>query len=515
MLRRLVRGACRAFKGIPRTYEKVFDRLRRHAFFVTIGLVLLVGVVDPLGITSGTNAISERLIYRIVAPHYQKADPASITVVLLDDESVAKLNSGRGYPIGMGDHGLILEQILCERPKAVFMDIAFRNARDDDNSAELAEAARMRKRGDSCDLLEPGDPDLQAISPVLVGRVEAPGSGCDIAFGEVSETCGNASLLDFLQATRPVTLSGMPDDTRYPMVAATREASGGENSPTLTPAPQLFEIACRDMRYAPGCDDRNTLTAKLEGRDTVEEARTTLPALSIQWGLTTSPEQTECPEFQRETSSLGRILLSAEIFLNELLGNFSLWQKALGQGGLCTTFDTLNVNALFDLSTSDAQRLSSLIQDRIVLYGVSVTAIPDQIITDLHGTLPGVYSHAGALDNLFRFGARYWHDPPEAKGVSTDNMLELFVTLILIGFGELLRAAHAGTRPALLARLPRIPFPGPVVGKLAATPNFTYTLVSLAVIVATLIVTMAGFSWAPINVLGMLGLVTLANPAMR
>ncbi len=85
-----------------------------------------------------------------------------------------------------------------------------------------------------------------------------------------------------------------------------------------------------------------------------------------------------------------------------------LFKKPLPRETQCTPVATLFASALLS-PTEDAsfglgnEDLISLVEGSLVFVGANFRAGGDLMTTPLHTRLPGVYYHAGALDNLLAF----------------------------------------------------------------------------------------------------------------
>jgi hypothetical protein len=58
---------------------------------------------------------------------------------------------------------------------------------------------------------------------------------------------------------------------------------------------------------------------------------------------------------------------------------------------------------------------ASLLAAKIVLVGVNLAGLNDNVTSPVHGDLPGVFAHAVALDNLITYGGRYYTVPDNMK----------------------------------------------------------------------------------------------------
>lgn len=113
------------------------------------------------------------------------------------------------------------------------------------------------------------------------------------------------------------------------------------------------------------------------------------------------------------------------------------------------------VSAAYREGTLDLPR--DLIEDRVVFIGTDLEVYQDRVDAPVHGTLPGVYLHAMAFDNLLRFGDSLAQPAPSvltvAGGAAGLSVIDL-VEILLLGLAVTLGQSHArrsqqGARPWL------------------------------------------------------------------
>jgi hypothetical protein len=130
-------------------------------------------------------------------------------------------------------------------------------------------------------------------------------------------------------------------------------------------------------------------------------------------------------------SLLGRELGTALIY--------GLWkEKHSGFGtGLCIPQDTFTVADLVEMASRCAEgvnceeRQLRFLAGRMVFYGVSVTAIHDEVNSPVLGYVPGVALHAAAAANLLQYGTSYIRMPPALWGEMTyAQVVEMALTAL-------------------------------------------------------------------------------------
>ncbi len=80
-------------------------------------------------------------------------------------------------------------------------------------------------------------------------------------------------------------------------------------------------------------------------------------------------------------------------------------------------------------------KLRDAIEGRMVMVGYLLSQNMDSVISPLHGSIPSVFMHAMALDNLIRYGQSYWHMPDEDVflGLELNDFIEFFVNVFAFG----------------------------------------------------------------------------------
>ncbi|MDP3638753.1 MAG: CHASE2 domain-containing protein [Azonexus sp.] len=96
----------------------------------------------------------------------------------------------------------------------------------------------------------------------------------------------------------------------------------------------------------------------------------------------------------------------------------------------CPYSNTLSVYSLWNESSEDVE---ALLKGKFILYGGAFIGTDDWLKSPVHGTIPGVYLHAMALDNLLVFGERYKR---VAEHVLSWDALDLLLgDALIIGLG--------------------------------------------------------------------------------
>ncbi|XXJ21387.1 CHASE2 domain-containing protein [Desulfovibrio caledoniensis] len=376
--------------------------------------------LDPLGLDAALVAYSQQIIDRVTAPFYDSPGQDRIAVVLIDDSTLEEWQVG--WPPPYDRYTTLLYRVLRQKPKAVFMDILLERLRPrDEESFKLAHATLMRMKLDIPVILARSGPD----APNLFADV--PGVDTAVVSWRTPE---------------------------YPM----RDTGAG----APTPAPRLYRYLCGDTRdRALGC---------YQGVDPASGR-----PMAVQWGCAVSATMRDRGLLPEGTffvaPNWGERLLRAWRLLrqNFLVG---LDQDSVDRARERIPY-TVTVRA------QDLDKVRGLSTDRVVLIGTALTGSNDLVQTPANGQLPGVYYHAMALDNLTRYGPRYFTNPPQNIWVF------LSIALVMSVLSTVMYARH---------------------GRL----GFRYICVSWLLLLALMSGSYWLFKLAPKNWLGYLALTSLA-----
>ena len=309
---------------------------------------------------------SSRQRAKVLAPvagyYYGTSHRDEITVLLIDDASLS--NAGITWPAPYSYEARLLRAIGQYKPKAVFLDILFKNNRKDADITQLVSAI--------CTLKEKG-------INVYLGATEN-GAGQFALRPELEKAAGNCF--------KKVAVYFSPDEIdrsawSYPVSGYEND---GEKSGLVNPA--AVEI------YN---DLRNTYLIPKSAES----------SLALTWGI--RPAKHGIPWTGQEHGKR-----SSELYCREDQGKHELLPGGLRSFGLkhhekpiCVFHETLLAQDLAPNSAEAEDQLKSQLSGKTVMVGVSFAESHDHVLTPLHGRIPGVYLHAMALDNLLKYGANY------------------------------------------------------------------------------------------------------------
>jgi len=404
------------------------DRVRR---WISITVCLLGGVflvelalewIDPFGVSRAMKERSQDVLSRLYAPFYGSAANGAlaqsrIAVVLIDDVTLRERE--QSWPPTYSYYAEVSRRVLRQHPTAVFWDVVLDHRRRYDPTFE-----RARKTLDQLVACS-GIPMVHAVStptnPSLFGpRAVRPeglptGAGCDFRFADGSRgRPGRPAISEVLVGWRGY-------GGAYPLrVSADRALGAGTSEDPVhdTAALWLFRLACSGG--GAGC---RTAADDPRMRQVLEENHPVFVRWGSNWPAVERPPiddmclRTHSPGlWQRVKAAAG--LVGDSLFVGHGRGEQSLEDLNRAVCGYTLT--------LFEDQLADPA-VAKLLKNRIVLIGTRLTSANDYVYSPVLRSVPGVYLHAMALDNLMTFGASYVH-PPEHELLS-----KAMVALVLSG----------------------------------------------------------------------------------
>ncbi|MCQ4324491.1 hypothetical protein CXK94_15735 [Stutzerimonas stutzeri] len=400
---------------------------------------LFVILLDPFGLTSATDAASARLLNQLLANGYETSARQRIAVVLIDDDYLRQRDSH--WPLPYAEQSKLFRQLLAYRPAAVMVDLMY---------------SYDHSRGRNND------------SSQLLGNVFERYRAAGIPLYLASTGAAQASTLPELSAaSRPALVSWSGYQDQYPLAAETAEGW------LDTAAFALYRVHC-SQHSCPPLPDTPRLAA-------------TEPPIALQWGRGPAQEQRHVSDISQCPAQPGPWRQTLELVLRAIF-----WRISSPAETLCPYHLTITASTLATTVPEERAMLRELLADRLVLVGAAIESAEDLALSPVHGQLPGVYSHAMALDNLIQYGLDYFSAPPEVFGTEIDvlDLFEMAFVLFVLWF-----ESH---RTDKYARQQRITIPLCAVVFLLALSWLLYTL-----------------RITPVNVLGLLLLTGLLLPRQR
>lgn len=445
--------------------------------------VFYVVFVDPFGLKAQSDDYFQAAVTQVTAPFYGRGGQDHVSAIVVTDEAAERIAGS--YPMPFGDHARILRRILCLDPAAVFVDVNFRYVRGNEaDLTALVEALSYRVTPEGCDQLPPERLRSEAVAPVLLAIIRNERSACPSWPEASGESCAFMQPLKALGAVaRPVDISGLLHNGRYLLANPTFDGQR-----IASPAVRLVDALCR----------RGEVTAAVckADKDALVEP------LIMRWGYFLSPltrshyalgpcdgtPSDQVPWVARLSRALHQLLAEVTDSLTGRTADRIPVQP-------CPYTDHVTADAFLSPDVNSDPFLRRLVKGRAVVYGASITALPDRVVSPVHGAVPGLYAHATATDNLLTQGDRYWRDPPKVIGsLDAAAITEFLLSALFIGLGAFLtrRAASDVGRARKGLRRFYIGFGLVIVGVAAAF--------------------VCVWSLAPVNALVLFGILFLAGP---
>lgn len=393
--------------------------IRQVLFAMLIGIALAAALPYVIG-----EELTVRGVARIYAPlvgvDRGTEGRDAVSVLLIDDKSLQ--NAQQTWPASYGYYARLLDSLALYRPRAVFIDVVFASRRDDASIERLVNATcRARAAGTLVYLAvrrsETGSFPLRAELQDVVPRCIEP-----VAIEYDPDT------LDQIAWNYRIQPELTQDGASLHSVAATIYRDLGGALPTqghaalainwgYRPANSGIEWLVADQREHAG-----QATEAAHG-DTAGQAANPVNATSD--GATFSPYCRQPGNPLYET-------------LPPALRNH--WNPDAFKP-VCVFHETLYPADLSTSSEDEERRLTALLRDRVMMIGTALQGSNDRVTSPLHGSVPGVYLHAAALDNLLHYGDHYKRTVH--LGGHGDGLRVL--VLLIFGFAVMV-AMNAGAR---------------------------------------------------------------------
>lgn len=258
----------------------------------------------------------------------------------------------------------------------------------------------------------------------------------------------------------------------------------GDVSTDATPAWQLYKSYCRTE----DCD----MSAEAMSSAQPEP-------MTLYWGSRIDPEMKAVvgnrPECYRNENPMGEVWRLLSVDMKYGLSSSRQYYRQSRQP--CVYTRKIYAHQLVQSEEEKRRTVQAFLTDRVVILGATIRGIPDYIYSPVHGLVPGMYWHAMAVDNLITLGENYWQEPAEiwsGMRLNSVDLIEIGLTIIVLVFSMWLRSKDYLN----------------VYWKKALALLF---IAGFSLLISFLLT--AVFNYTPVNVLGILMLVTLAFATMR
>lgn len=425
-----------AAKGTPTKRDLALRTVLRTIAYTAVTLVLLN--VNLFGLDQATREYSAVLFNLTFGPSYQTAEPAGACgrdpdgtvagcgpVVIHFTEKALNERLGTNWPVSYLDHATLLARLLEAKPRGVVVDILFLDHRPSDPIEPLREQVAAYR--------EAGIPLYFAAlshAPLAEG-LSQPVQDCP-ATGAADGSCLSGE---------PV----LPENTLWVDVgdgAMTESARSRGGTYFISYPPALQN------------DDRRMPSPAFKVHNEIH-------VLDASYRLPASPIFNDTP-LQIFWNGRPHALTRNWYGCDAVRGLFArLFYAVTNVDRLAQTCPPLpTAKAAFFFGTNDpaerywgSEEVKNFAEGRVVYYGANLPALGDQIVVPAIGSLPGVWAHAMAHDNLLRFGDNYKRSVTEMLDLSVEaKTIEqgLVIALILaaILFFEFAKLLKPGQGPA-------------------------------------------------------------------
>ena len=395
----------------------------RKDWALTVSLMIVLWVLDPIDVATNSARVSAELFYRVISPLYPSPtdkeglgipldDNTRIAVIVINDETLKTREPKETWPPRFATHAEVVEKVLLYNPKALFIDFGFFDERDREDVDILTTTLQRR--------LPPVEPHSACVEPISRSK-------------ECNESAQRV----------PVFLAGAP-----------KEPEGKERSYELSVIPALKNAVTGTVstRYSTehelpynsyvlfDCDQSEPSAAlAMYATDKMDWQGWNLDEcpkdwmwrggpnkLSIHWaswGDAANSRGSYSCDTLPETMP-GRIAQFVKIWFRDLFHHDESWTE---QFQSCPPHRSLSAHSFL---ADDSDTLAEFMEGRYVFYGGNFAMADDLITPPTHRPVPGVFLHAMALDNLLRFRGNYIR----LEGDSGIFAVTTWLTLAVIAF---------------------------------------------------------------------------------
>lgn len=363
--------------------------------FVVLSLVsfLMLWLGDKI---KASGMAYTRYLARAQAPltgqWYSQQGREQITVLTYDRQFLRDTQSS--WPITYGHHADWLQRIAEDestRPKAIFLDITFSEERDDSSIYALRDTLCKLKHEYGID--------------IYLAALASP-SEKKLRVRKELQTEANNCFWPVSVNYHPDTIDGIAWD--YPLFSFLGSKGW---TPGLPPNDEpLLESAAL------------TIARKSSGIDIKQDPE----SMSLIWGVISNHPNGVKPEWFSYCKD------GASSFTRLIPGVLRSLVSSNNNDPICPYSTTYSVSQLNEMPD---ELLKQALKDKFVLIGAVIPGYNDIVESPVHGSIPGVYLHAMAVDNLLVYGSNYkksrgW-DWPVSFELLKAGLISVFVVLLV------------------------------------------------------------------------------------
>lgn len=351
-----------------------------HLYVVLMTLVVglfLAWLSNKLLIEEVIKRATTRIYAPLLSLNYSVAGQRAITVMTLDDTDLKEY--GLNWPVPLDYYQRLVDGVVKRNPKAIFLDVLFL----DDKPKREVESLM----GAACRATDAGIPFFLATY-----ALESLGSNTERQIFAARTASGVPCVIAARANVTPDTL----DQSQWAYPLKPRFADEDKDN-TALPDSVALSLYCR--LYPSTCP----VNAEVP--------------LALIWATKAAPTNAATMVVRNKQGSLTPVCRDSWNWWEVIPGAVLFRQIAnLPMLPLCPYNQVIPVRAFKNFGFT-ADQLNKELNGKVVLIGVDLKSIGDNLFSPIHGRLPGVHVHAMALDNLISFQGKYrengdfeWHE---------------------------------------------------------------------------------------------------------
>jgi hypothetical protein len=371
--------------------------------------------LDPFGLISTTDQVSGLLVSTALSPFYGATDPIgqdNIVVVLYDEPYFSQHKIT--WPLEPDRHLELIEIIAAANPAGIFLDVYF-TSQNQQRAAALEEFySGLNERNCSDDdgknHLENCKADLKA--PIFLASL-------------LSDPAPSITLNNATSCPPRKTLAETTESKHlYRLQELDAHNTDKDSCSAYNGTTAAYDL------YQAWCHRQNLLeTGSCEPLQDAAKDK----LLYLQWGFAPDQRfyrsllgnQDKINPCAKNTSTLSALYHSVKLTLSAAIGRPSNAQE------LCPYTNYVGAGYI---QQAPPGHLKELLQNKVVMIGVSDNPIPDRIESNVQGHLPGVFWHAAALDNLMEHKNRFIQKKPEDHQTLSESIVAILLFFLFAAF---------------------------------------------------------------------------------